>query len=187
MRTLSYSNTKYHFRSVGPIITEACRIAAGATLHLISSVIAKEIDYGIVLVCPAGHHSSTDQIGTLCGLNSISTGAVQVIQSSLRILSEKMQSDIGFLRKPVFSLEKPVGSDLDFAGIFAAGFRTELRRRKFDRSPSNPTIGYCRNRSNLMLEKSRIMPDSTMNLAGFCRNLESSRNVSPKQPIVYLF
>jgi acetoin utilization deacetylase AcuC-like enzyme len=80
MRTLSYSNTKYHFRSVGPIITEACRIAAGTTLHLISSVIAKEIDYGFALVRPAGHHSSTDQVGTFCGLNSISIGAVYAIE-----------------------------------------------------------------------------------------------------------
>jgi hypothetical protein len=81
----------------------------------------------------------------------------QVIQSSLRILSEKMQSDIGLLRKPVFSLEKPVGSDLDFVGIFAAEFRTGLRRKRSDRFPSNPTVGYCRKRPNLMLGKSRII------------------------------
>ncbi len=31
----------------------------------------------------------------------------------------------------MFSLEKPVGSDLDFVGIFAAGFRTGLRRKNY--------------------------------------------------------
>ncbi len=83
-----------------------------------------------------------------------------MIQSSLRILSGKMQSDIGLLRKSVFFLEKPVGFDLDFAGIFAAGFRAGLRPNRSDRFPSNLTIGYCRNCANLMLGKSRIMPAS---------------------------
>jgi acetoin utilization deacetylase AcuC-like enzyme len=80
MRTLSYANAKYNFSSVGPIIGRACRIAAGETINLISSVIRGEIDFGFAFVRPAGHHSSKDQIGTFCGLNSISIGAIYAIQ-----------------------------------------------------------------------------------------------------------
>ena len=89
---------------------------------------------------------------------------------SLRILSEKMQADIGLLGKSVFSLEKTVRSDPASVGIFAAG----LRRKRSYRFPSSSTIGYYRNRPNLMLGESRIMPDSTTDLAGFCRNLETT-------------
>ena len=76
MRTLSYCNAKYNFKSIGPIISQACRIAAGSTINLISSIIRSEINYGFAFVRPAGHHSSTDQVGTFCGLNSIAIGAV---------------------------------------------------------------------------------------------------------------
>ncbi len=93
---------------------------------------------------------------------------VEEMISKSKKFTQVIQSDIELHRKPVFFLEKTVGSDLDFVGIFAAGFR----RKRSDRFSWNPAIGYCRNRPNLMLGKSRIMPDSTTNLARFCRNLE---------------
>ena len=98
-----------------------------------------------------------------------------------------MQSDVGLHRKTVFSLEKSVGFGLDFVGIFAAGFRTGLCRKRSDRFSSNPTIRYCRNRPNLMLGNSRIMPDSTTDLVGFCRNLETTgiHRLSILKPKVY--
>ena len=34
MRTLSFSNAEYDWKSVGPIVGNACRIAAGSTIHL---------------------------------------------------------------------------------------------------------------------------------------------------------
>ncbi|CAF1360802.1 unnamed protein product [Rotaria sordida] len=80
MRTLSYANANYNFKSVGPIIARACRIAAGTTLDLVSSIVRGEIEFGIALVRPAGHHSSTDQVGTFCGLNSVAIAAVYAIQ-----------------------------------------------------------------------------------------------------------
>ncbi|CAF1302215.1 unnamed protein product [Adineta steineri] len=80
MRTLLNANGKYNFQSISPIITRACRIAAGSTINLIESVIKNEIDFGFALIRPAGHHSSTDSIGTFCGLNSISIGAVYAIE-----------------------------------------------------------------------------------------------------------
>jgi len=79
MRTFSYANSKYNFESVGPIIGRACRIASGSTINLISSVIQDEIDFGFALVRPSGHHSSKDQVGTFCGFNSISIGAIYTI------------------------------------------------------------------------------------------------------------
>ncbi len=69
----------------------------------------------------------------------------QVIQSSLRILSETMQYDIGLHRKPVFSLEKPVGSDLDFVGI--------LRPNSAGKDP----IGSRRVRLSDIVETARIL------------------------------
>ena len=84
----------------------------------------------------------------------------QVIQSCLWILSEKIGSDIGLHRKPVSSLEKPVGSDVHFIGIFATGFRTGLRRKRSDRFLSNPITGYYRNRPDLPLGKHRIMSET---------------------------
>jgi acetoin utilization deacetylase AcuC-like enzyme len=80
MRTLSYANGTYNFKSVGPTIARACRIAAGTAIHLVSSVVRREIDSGFAIIRPAGHHSSTDQVGTFCGLNSISMAAVYAIQ-----------------------------------------------------------------------------------------------------------
>jgi histone deacetylase 6 len=80
MRTLSYANAEYDFKSVGPIVGGACRIAAGSTINLIKSIVKNEIDYGFAFIRPAGHHSSTVQIGTFCGLNSISIGAVYAIE-----------------------------------------------------------------------------------------------------------
>ena len=80
MRTLSYANSQYNFKSVGPIIAGACRTAAGTTVNVISSVVRGEIDFGFCFVRPAGHHSSKDQVGTFCGLNSISIGAVYAVK-----------------------------------------------------------------------------------------------------------
>ena len=80
MRTLSYANSQYNFKSVGPIIAGACRTAAGTTVNIISSVVRGEIDFGFCFVRPAGHHSSKDQVGTFCGLNSISIGAVYAVE-----------------------------------------------------------------------------------------------------------
>src|SRR6185503_14144905 len=84
---------------------------------------------------------------------------------------ENIGSDIGLHRKPVFSLEKPVGSGPDFVQIFAAGLRSGLRRKRSDRFLSNTIIGFYRNRPTLALGKNRIIPDSTPDLAGFRRNL----------------
>ncbi|CAF2954160.1 unnamed protein product [Rotaria sp. Silwood2] len=80
MRTLSYANASYSFQSVGPIIARACRIAAGTTLGLVSSIVRGEIDFGISLVRPAGHHSSTDKVETFCGLNSVAMAAVYAVR-----------------------------------------------------------------------------------------------------------
>jgi acetoin utilization deacetylase AcuC-like enzyme len=80
MRTLSYANAEYNFKSVGPIIGRACRTAAGTVIHLVSLVIQGEIDSAFAFVRPSGHHSSRDQVGTFCGFNSVSMGAVYAIQ-----------------------------------------------------------------------------------------------------------
>ena len=80
IRTVFYANTNYTFRSVGPIVARACRIAAGTVTDLVSAVIRDDIDFGFALVRPAGHHSSTDRIGTFCGLNSVSIGAVYAVR-----------------------------------------------------------------------------------------------------------
>ncbi|CAF1244213.1 unnamed protein product [Rotaria sp. Silwood1] len=80
MRTLSYANASYNFQSVGPIIARACRIAAGTTLNVVSSIVRGEIDFGIALIRPAGHHSSTDQVGTFCGLNSVAIAAMYAVR-----------------------------------------------------------------------------------------------------------
>lgn len=80
MRTLSYANARYCFKSVGPIIARACRTAAGVTINLISSVVRHDIDHGFAIVRPAGHHSSAEQVGTFCGLNSVAIGAVYAIK-----------------------------------------------------------------------------------------------------------
>ncbi|CAF4327601.1 unnamed protein product [Rotaria sp. Silwood2] len=80
IRTLSYANARYNFKSVGPIIARACRTAAGTTVNVISSVARCAIDFGFAFVRPAGHHSSTDQVGTFCGLNSVAIGAVYAVR-----------------------------------------------------------------------------------------------------------
>ncbi|CAF1034655.1 unnamed protein product [Adineta ricciae] len=80
VRTLSYANAEYNLESVGPITARACRTAAGSTLRVISSVVSGDLDCGFALVRPAGHHSSSDHIGTFCGLNSVAIGAVYAIR-----------------------------------------------------------------------------------------------------------
>ncbi|UJR18004.1 hypothetical protein I4U23_004905 [Adineta vaga] len=74
MRTLSYAN------SVGPIIANACRTAAGTVINLVLSLVRSEINFGFAFIRPAGHHSSTDQVGTFCGLNSVAIGAVYAVK-----------------------------------------------------------------------------------------------------------
>ncbi|CAF5044129.1 unnamed protein product [Rotaria magnacalcarata] len=86
MRTLSYANPKYNFKSVGPIAARACRTAAGTTINLISSVVRRDIDIGFAFIRPAGHHSSTDKVGAFCGLNSVSIDIIQ-FQPSLILIS----------------------------------------------------------------------------------------------------
>ena len=54
--------------------------------------------------------------------------------------------------------EKPTGTHQFYAGIFAAGFRTGLRRIRSDRFRSYPTIGSSRNSSGPIHGKRRIMP-----------------------------
>jgi hypothetical protein len=49
----------------------------------------------------------------------------------------------------------------------------KFRQKRSDRFLSNPTIRYCRNRLNLMLEKSRLILNSTTDLTEFYRNLET--------------
>ncbi|CAF3742921.1 unnamed protein product [Rotaria sp. Silwood1] len=61
MRTLSYANVRYNFKSIGPIIAFSCRTAAGTTINLISSIVRDNIDIAFDFVRPAVHHSSTDQ------------------------------------------------------------------------------------------------------------------------------
>ena len=80
MRTLSYANANYTFRSVGPVVARACRIAAGTVIDLVSAVVHGDIDFGFALVRPAGHHSSVDRVGTFCGLNSVAIAAVHAVR-----------------------------------------------------------------------------------------------------------
>ncbi|CAF1059552.1 unnamed protein product [Rotaria sp. Silwood1] len=80
MRTLSYANVRYNFKSIGPIIAFSCRTAAGTTINLISSIVRDNIDIAFDFVRPAVHHSSTDQVGTFCGLNCVSIGALYAIR-----------------------------------------------------------------------------------------------------------
>jgi hypothetical protein len=103
-------------------------------------------------------------------LNTLKRPFTQVFQSHLRILSEKIRSDIGLLRNQISSVEKPIGSDLYFIGFFTAWFRIRLRRKRYDRFLSNPIIGYCRNHQNPSHGNVRITRNSTTDLAGFRQN-----------------
>jgi hypothetical protein len=67
IRTRSYFNTKYNFKSVSSIIESACWIAADPTINLTKSIVENELDFAFAYVRPADHHSSTDQVGTFCG------------------------------------------------------------------------------------------------------------------------
>ncbi len=52
----------------------------------------------------------------------------QAIQSDLGILPEKIGSGIELLRNLASSVENPIGSNLDFVGIFETRFQTGFRR-----------------------------------------------------------
>ena len=73
--------------------------------------------------------------------------------------------------------EKPTGTHQFYAGIFAAGFRTGLRRKRSDRCRSYPTIGSSRNSSGPIHGKRRIMPGSAED------NTRSHRNPAARSAI----
>ncbi|XP_076027898.1 polyamine deacetylase HDAC10 [Genypterus blacodes] len=64
--TLQYGDVYFH-----PNIYHCAKLAAGATLQLVDSVMTRRVRNGLALVRPPGHHSSTSAANGFCVFNNV--------------------------------------------------------------------------------------------------------------------
>ena len=65
---------------------QCARIAAGSTLNLIKSMCNKEIDKGVAIVRPPGHHATKNSAMGFCFFNNVSIAAIYARNKGLKVV-----------------------------------------------------------------------------------------------------
>ena len=56
---------------IGSAATLAAKLAVGCAIQLVEAMMEEQIDYGIALVRPSGHHAAKDKGGGFCYFNNV--------------------------------------------------------------------------------------------------------------------